>query len=375
MHIGIESERANNPVKTGVEHYAHQLIKHLALLDHENNYTLYLRTKPEKWFFDLPKKFLVKVIPFPKFWTQIRISWEMLWHAPDLLFIPASALPLITPKRSVITIHDTAWLNYPEAFTWFMRHYLHWSTKTAVKKATKIIAVSQSTKTDLVKYYNVDPEKIAVIPHGYTVSEQDQESTSDPLIGLSSKTKALLPDKYILFLSTIQPRKNLPGLIAAFREFKNQFPEFPHKLVVVGKLGWKFEESLKAIQDNSDIVVYLGRVDDQERWPIFRKADLFINASLYEGFGMWILEAFECQVPVAVSKVSSLPEVGGDAAVYFDPQNSQEIIDAIVSVLRHPEVAEEMRRKGLERLKLYGWDRCAEQTLNLFNGLENEKDL
>ena len=116
MIIGIEAERANNPTKTGVEHYAKQLILHLAEIDHENTYILFLRSQPEDWFFKLPKNFKVKVMPFPVFWTQLRLSWEMLFNPVDALFIPASALPLIHPKHSVVTIHDVAWKYFPESF-------------------------------------------------------------------------------------------------------------------------------------------------------------------------------------------------------------------------------------------------------------------
>src|SRR3989344_5462823 len=143
MLIGIEAERANNPVKTGVEHYAKQLILNLAAIDKANAYVLYLRTQPQEWLKGLPQNFKIKVMPFPLFWTQIRISLEMLFNPVDVLMIPASALPLIHPKRSVVAIHDLAWKFYPASFTWFMRNFLEWSAGFAVRKAGKIIAISQ----------------------------------------------------------------------------------------------------------------------------------------------------------------------------------------------------------------------------------------
>jgi len=146
MTIGIEAERANTAQKTGVEHYAKQIVLHLAQIDRVNTYILYLRTKPEEWFFSLPKNFTVKVMPFPIFWTQLRISLEMLSHPVDVLFIPASALPVIHPKKSIVTIHDIAWAFFPESFTWFTRIFLRLSTWFAVKSASSIIAVSEATK-------------------------------------------------------------------------------------------------------------------------------------------------------------------------------------------------------------------------------------
>lgn len=355
--IGIEAERANNRVKTGVEHYAKQLILHLAKIDSVNQYILYLQTQPEDWFLSLPENFKVKVIPFPIFWTQLRLSWEMLWHAPDVLFVSASTLPLIHPK-SVYTEHDVAWVYYPEIFTFYMRWFHRVFSWLARTSSTKIISISENTKQDLIKHYQVSSQKISVVPHGY-------EETGRDFSHITSEIEAQLPDKYILFLSTIQPRKNVIGLIEAFRELKNEHPELPHKLVVVGKPGWKYEPSLAAIEKNKDIVVYLGRVADEDRWPIFNRADLFIHPSFYEGFGMWILEAFECGVPVAVSNNSSLPEVGGEAAIYFDPSKREEIKQAIWKVLSDPKLAEDMVNRGYKRLKDFSWEKCARETLEV----------
>lgn len=357
MIIGIEAERANNRVKTGVEHYAKQLILHLAKIDQVNEYVLYLRTKPEDWFFALPPNFKVRVIPFPIFWTQLRVSWEMIWHPPDVLFVPASTLPIVHPN-SVYTEHDVAWIYYPEVFTFYMRWFHRVFSWLARKSSTKIIAISDNTKQDLIKHYGVDSEKISVVPHGY-------EETGRDFSKLSPEVAAKLPEKYILFLSTIQPRKNLVGLIEAFKDLKFEHPELPHKLVVVGGAGWKYEQSMRAIDDNKDIVVYLGRVSDEDRWPIFNKAELFIHPSFYEGFGMWILEAFECGVPVAVSNNSSLPEVGGDAALYFDPSKKEEIKQVILKVLQNPELAKSLVEKGRERLTAFSWEKCARQTLTV----------
>jgi len=357
MIIGIEAERANNPQKTGVEHYAKQLIVHLAKIDGENQYVLYLRTKPQPWFFSLPKNFTVKVLWFPVFWTQIRISWEMIIHPVAVLFIPASALPIIHPKKSVVTIHDLAWIFFPQTFTWFNRHFLKFSTRFAVKSASKIIAVSTATKNDLIKHYNLSGEKIAVIHHGYELENNDSPPSAGHLP---------LPSKYILFLSTLQPRKNLEGLIKAFRELKQELPELPHKLVVVGKPGWKFESILKTINDNKDIVVYLNHVSEAQKTKILQDAEVLALPSFYEGFGMQILEAFAANVPVAASGVSSMPEVAGEAAVYFNPRNTGEIKNAIKNILLDKSLSDRLKDKGQERLKQFSWEKCAQETLKVF---------
>ncbi len=352
MNIGIEAERANHLQKTGVEHYAQQLILHLAEIDHINQYTLYLRSKPQDWFLSLPKNFTVKVIPFPVFWTQLRISWEMVMHPVDVLFIPASALPIIHPKKTVVTIHDIAWQLYPQAFTWFTRNFLKLSTWFAVKSASKIIAVSEATKKDLIKVYKLPENKIMVVHHGFKLQEQGPTA------------KSLVVEPYILFLSTLQPRKNLEGLITAFRELKQEMPELPHKLVVVGKPGWKFESILKTIEENKDIVVYLNHISEADKTTILSHAAALILPSFYEGFGMQILEAFAAGVPVATSSISSLPEVAGEAAVYFNPHNTTEIKNAIKNLLLDKSLSQRMVEKGNTRLKDFSWEKCAQETLN-----------
>ncbi len=352
MTIGIEAERANNPHKTGVEHYAKQLILHLAQIDSQNTYILYLRTPPEAWFLQLPKNFTVKVMPFPLFWTQLRLSWEMLMSPVDVLFIPASALPLVHPKKSVVTIHDIAWKFYPETFTPFMRWFLEWSTKFAVTKASRIIAVSQATKQDLVEQYNIAEERVVVVHHGY-------EAPQDQFNNLTSKQ----PNKYILFLSTLQPRKNLGRLIDAFAALKANLPELPHKLVVVGKPGWQFESILQKLEEHKDIVEYKNYVPDNERLALLKNADLLVQPALYEGFGMQILEAFAAGVPVACSNVSSLPEVAGDAAVYFNPLQVQDIQHTLQSVLLDASLRHALAEKGKLRLQQFSWQKCAQETL------------
>lgn len=356
MVIGIEAERANNPVKTGVEHYAKQLILHLAEIDRQNRYVLYLRTRPEAWFSELPENFRVKVIPFPLFWTQLRVSWEMLFYPVDVLFIPASALPLIHPKKSVVTIHDLAWLYFPETFTRFNRNFLKWSTRFAVARASGIIAVSEATKKDLLKEYKVEPRKVAVVHHGY-----EAERTAYSVERLEGRQK--LPEKFVLFLSTLQPRKNLERLIDAFAELKKENPELPHKLVVAGRPGWKYGGILEKINAHKDAAVYLNHVSDDDRLSIMSKADLLVLPSLYEGFGMQILEAFAAGVPVAASNVSSLPEVAGEAAAYFDPLRTDEIKNAIKSVLLDRSFSDRLKEAGRRRLEHFSWEKCARETL------------
>jgi glycosyltransferase involved in cell wall biosynthesis len=403
MIIGIEAERANEGSKTGVEHYAQQLILQLAEIDHENEYILYLRTQPQGWFLQLPKNFKIKIlgygpVKFPYLWTQLRLSWEMLVAAPDVLFIPAASLPLVHPKRSYVTVHDVAWRLYPDTFKTLKRWYLEFTTWFACRFARKVIAVSESTKKDLIKYYRVPAEKVAVVYHGYTpvgngnfqypisniqpqvftppnlplerggIGVSSSVSGSPPFKGgvrggEDSRLSGELPEKFVLFLSTLQPRKNLASLIAAFREFIQKHPDGGYKLVVAGRVGWKAEPILQEIERNKDVVVYLNHVTDEGRAVLYNKASAFAVPSFYEGFGMWILEAFDAGVPVITSRVSSMPEVAGDAAEYCDPHSVESITAALEHVLLDTEFATDLVARGHKRLREFSWRKCAEQTL------------
>jgi len=356
MKIGIEAERANIDNPTGVEHYAQQILLGLAAMDTKNNYVLYLRSKPYAWILALPKNFSVKVMPFPLFWTQLRISWEVFWHPVDALFIMASALPLMHPKKSVVTIHDIAWKFYPETFSWPMRSYLRFSTWFAVHRAQTIIAVSEQTKKDLLKVYNIPEEKVVVIYHGFDQASERVASSDSAEI---NKLQAL-PEKFILYLGTLQPRKNIIGLIDAYEILQAKQATHGYKLVIAGGKGWLYHSIMHRIANNISIE-YFGYV--QDRFALLKRAGLLVQPAFYEGFGLQILDAFSARVPVACSNISSLPEVAGSAAEYFDPHKPVEIAAAIEKVISSPERAAELVEQGSARLKEFTWKKTVEKTL------------
>lgn len=368
MIIGLEAERANLPQKTGVEVYAAKLIEKLAEQDRINTYVLYFRTQPQDWFYKLPPNFKIKIMPFPKFWTQIRLSWEMVWHKVDVLVILASALPFWHPKNSVVTVHDIAFEFFPEAFPPFMRNYLKWSTRFAVRRAAKVIAVSESTKKDLVKYYQIAPEKIEVIHLGFdgrgfrpTVYAETQ-----PVLDKFG----LIYQKYVLFIGTMQPRKNIIRLVDAFIKLKND-NHIEEKLVVVGKKGWLWqpiERKLKASGLSNEVVV-LDYLDQTDLQAVLAGASLLTLPALYEGFGLPPLEAMASGVPVVVSNISSLPEVVGDAGRLVNPNSADSIAEGLLEVLQDKELKERMIKKGLNRARDFSWEKTAKETVKLLESL------
>lgn len=369
MKIGIEAERANLPNPTGVERYAAELIKNFARMDSENEYVLYFRTPPQQWFYDLPKNFSIKVMPFPKFWTQIRISWEMLLHPVDVLFIPASALPFYHPKKSVATVHDVAWRMFPGAFTKIMRRYLEWSTRLAVRSAMKIIAVSEATRQDLKKFYNISPDKVAVTHLGLNPNFRPMNYEECQVVldkyGLTYK-------KYVLFLGTMQPRKNIIRLVDAFQKLKSE-NHIEEKLAIFGGKGWLWEPILEKITEagKNGSVKYFNYADEKDLPYLYSGASLLTLPALYEGFGLPPLEAMASGTPVVVSNVSSLPEVVGDAGELIDPNSVDDIARGLLKVLTDLTVREQMIVKGLARSKEFTWEATAKQTLEVFKQLHN----
>lgn len=368
MIIGLEAERANLPNPTGVERYAAELIKHLAKIDTTNQYILYFRAPPAQWFLDLPSNFKCKVMPFPKFWTQLRLSWEAITYPVDVMMILASALPLIHPKNSIATVHDIAFEMFPKAFTTFMRKYLQWSTRFAVKSARKIVSVSQSTKNDLVRVYGADPNKIEVIHLGFDASQYSPKNYQQVQPVLDKWN--LVYQKYLLFVGTLQPRKNILKLTEAF-ELLRKNNRIEEKLVIVGGKGWLWEpiyDKIQSVKDGS--LVYLNYVSDTDLKTLYAGASLLTLPALYEGFGLPPLEAMASGVPVVVSNISSLPEVVGDAGKLVDPNSVESIRNGILEVLVDQELRHKMIEGGLLQAKKFTWEECARKTLTLIESFK-----
>jgi glycosyltransferase involved in cell wall biosynthesis len=330
MRIGLEAERANMPNPTGVEIYAAQLIKNLAKIDTKNEYILYFRTKPLPWFYELPKNFQIRLIPFPKFWTQIRLSWEMITHPVDVLVVLAAALPFYHGRKSVVTIHDIAFEMFDGIYTGFMNYYQKFFARFAVKFATKVLTVSESTKNDLIKTYHARPEKITVTHLAYDTERfrpMGYEQVQPVLDKLNLSYK-----KYILFTGTLQPRKNIERLVDAYLKLKTE-SRIEEKLVIAGGKGWLWEPIVAKIESAGmkDSVRHIGYADQEDLPALYNGASVLTLPALYEGFGLPPLEAMACGTPVVVSNISSMPEVVGDAGVLVDPKSVDSIAEGLLA--------------------------------------------
>ena len=293
-------------------------------------------------------------------WEQIVAPMVSARASLNVLFCPVNVVPLAGLVPSVVTVHDLAFLAYPEAFHIAKRRYLTAMTRLSVRRARHIIAVSAHTRDDLVYHFGVRPERITVIPNAADKRYRPADTAND-----IARFKAAnnLPDRFILFVGTLEPRKNLRRLIEAFALLSSDDPCV--KLVIVGASGWLTSDLAPFVQSRglSDRIIFTGYVsdDDLPRW--YQAATVFCYPSLYEGFGLPVLEAMACGVPVVTSRTSSLPEVAGDAALLIDPTDVRGLANTLQSILADDARRQAMSEAGIARSHAYSWERTAAATL------------
>jgi len=362
MKIGIDASRAFIRKRTGTEEYSYRLIKNLTILDTSNHQIfLYVKNREEVKL-ELPENFFIKEIKRNRLWTQFGLSKEMRKNPVDVLFVPAYSIPFIHPKNTVVTIHGLEFKYYPESYSFKEKIMLEFNTLLAVKWSKKIIVPSENTKKDLIKFYKVNPEKIKVIYHG---AESIKYQTSS----IVPRNKNSIN---ILFVGRLEKRKNLVNLIRAFELFrKRHYIMSPvkksYKLILVGKEGFGFKEIKSAINQSpykKDIVVK-GYVSEKEKKEQFEKADIFVLISLYEGFGLPIIEAMSHGVPVVCSNVSSLPEIAGEAGLLVNPNDIEEISEAFERIICNQGVKNDMIEQGFENVRNFSWEKCVRETLDV----------
>jgi len=279
-----------------------------------------------------------------------------LFHATEHLLPPLEHVP------TVLTVHDLIFERFPQYHRVFNYHYLRATMPLYCKKATAIIAVSQVTKDDLQDFYGIDSAKITVIPEAAAPHFVPQASDRMEAI----RRRYGLPARYILFVGTIEPRKNLSRLVDACGPLLAQ--GLMDALVVVGNKGWLYKGFFRHLEELPwrDKVIMPGYVADSDLSAVYGGALLTVQPSLFEGFGLPVLEAMASGCPVCASRISSLPQVGGDAAGYFDPEDVEEMRVALRDVLLDASLRQTMRERGLAQAALFSWRRAAEQTLDLY---------
>jgi len=370
MRIGVDA-RLVFYSQAGIGQYILRLTEALAQVDHEDEFYLLQSRKDKTRMADAPNFYRRDLwTPSHHRFEQIALAMEVAAFRLDLLHSPDFIPPFYRHWASVITVHDLAFLLFPHFMTKEAARYYS-QIDQAVKRTDHIIAVSESTKRDTVKLLGVPAEKITVI---YEAANPVYRPLDDPPALALSRRKYRLAGDFILCVGTIEPRKNLPHLLRAFRRLLDEYRLDVH-LVLAGEAGWLYQEVFAAVEELhlGDRVRFLGKVSVDDLLLLYNAARLFVTPSKYEGFGLPLLEAMACGTPVIATNVSSLPEVVGDAGLLVSPEDEAELTVAMWRVLTDEALRAEMREKGLKRAKLFSWERAAQETLAVYRRVVNER--
>ncbi|MCX6762690.1 MAG: glycosyltransferase family 1 protein [Candidatus Moranbacteria bacterium] len=382
MRIGIDARAILNPEKvapTGVANYVWKLVKNLLEIDKENQYILFfdfkVQDKDVKRFTQPNVK--IKFFPFSDYKKYMPAAYsEILGMATfarekmDVLHTtsPLYRVPATYRGKIVTTFYDFASYRLPELFPRLSTAKLKTLYSFAAKKSDRIITVSESTKKDAREFLGYPADMITTIYNGIDNRFFGEDSFSKEDV---KKAYGIL-DKYILFLGTLEPRKNLSRVLEAFARFKKNYKNsFDYQLVVAGKKGWLTEEYFQQASDLgiTDDVVFTGYVGGDELKPLYTNAEFFVMPSLYEGFGQTIVEAMACGAPCLVSKVSSIPEIADEAAYFVDPHDTDGIAKGMIELATNKELREGLSAKGKEQAKKFSWEKCAKETLEVYKNV------
>jgi glycosyltransferase involved in cell wall biosynthesis len=365
MRCAIDA-RLVHYTQAGIGQYTIRLIRALAALNRSDEFIiLQSRKHPQPIISQSNFRRLGLWTPSHNRFEQIALPIELLRVEADVLHSPDFIPPFYSRRfRSVITIHDLHFLVYPKFLTEESARY-YGQIDRAVQKAAHIIVPSEATKQDTIRLLGVPESSISVI-----------SEAANPLFRPLDREEALaqaqarfpgLPREFILFVGTIEPRKNLPTLLRAYHHLREAY-KLATELVLVGRRGWLMDDIFRQVAEMGieQSCHFLGRVEDDDLLYLLNAARCLAHPAHYEGFGLPPLEAMACGTPVVVSNVASLPEVVGDAGLLIDPNNWEELAVALHRVLTDEQLAQEMRQKGLQRATLFTWERAAEETLAVY---------
>jgi len=381
MKIGVDIRTLMDARYSGVPEYTLNLLTEIFKLDHENEYRLFYNSgrdisarMPDFGAMNasiIHTRYPNKLLNYFLFKIFNRPRIDNLLGA-DIFFMPhMNFISLSGRSKSVLTVHDLSFLRYPGYFS-ARKNFWHGmvDVRKLINKFNCVVAVSENTKQDIVELCGVEGHKVKVIYSGITDDYKVIGKSDVRLIEVRNKYS--LPEKFILFLGTIEPRKNITGLVSAFEDLIAGNSELSGlHLVIVGGKGWKSAEIRKKIADSNleDHIKMLGYVDREDKPYIYNLASLFVYPSLYEGFGFPPLEAMACGVPVITSASSSLPEIVGDAGILVESNNISDISRAMKLVLTDDGLSKKLSAKGIERAKHFNWRNAAQEYLKLFQGL------
>jgi glycosyltransferase involved in cell wall biosynthesis len=370
LHVGLNAHLLSlgrSYRGAGINWYIYNLLRHLPRVAGQHRYTAFLSER--RFAPELP--LAVQLSRLPTVHAPVRIWWEQaiqplaLRRAQvDLLHAMAFVSPLLLPCPAVVTVYDLSFVRFPESFRPLNRLYLRWFTAWSVRRARRVIVISESTRQDVVRFLGKPEEQVDVVYCGVEKRFRPQ----DPAAVATFRCEKGLPERFILFLGTLEPRKNVVSLLEAYARLVTRDGNLVPALVVAGGKGWFYQRIFAAVErlDLSDRVIFPGYVAEEEKPLWYNAAELFVYPSLFEGFGLPPLEAMACGTPVIVSDTSSLPEVVGDGGVTVPPTDVEALTDAMAAMLKAPAVRADWQHRGLDRAARFSWRETARQTVRVY---------
>ena len=371
LRIGLDGDVLGRR-RTGDESYLTSLMRGLHGIDEDNEYVVYVRDAEAvaSMFPELPRFGFESVRP-QSIWFRyaLGLPWLLRRRPVDLLHVQYF-IPPMTPCPTVLTVHDLSFVVHPEFFSLRDRVLLQRLVPKSMRRADRIITDMEITKQDMVRIYGVDPERIEVIP----LAADLRYRPMDREVCRESVAKSFGVDgPFVLYVGTFQPRKNVEPLIRGYTQMREQ-GDLQHKLVLVGKPKHKYESVFEAIETSPfrDDIILTGFVEDDDLPVFYNAADVFVFPTLFEGFGLPVVEAMACGTPVITTNVSCLPDVSGGAAMLVDPNDPEAFATAMTSVLSDETVAQQMAERGLAHSAGYSWERTARETVAVYRKVLGE---
>jgi glycosyltransferase involved in cell wall biosynthesis len=370
MKIAIDIRSTLKKTRTGVGQYTYNLIKNLAAIDEGNQYSLYAR----KRLFSADKKLPgIKAANFQFKIDRLNSGLDKTLGKVDIFHTPSQDLLDIRNAKIVVTVHDLIFRTYPGGHSQDALENAEKQILKVISRADKIICYSQNTISDLKKFYDVGEDKIKLIYPG--IDKEIFRPMQKPEIEKAKYRlkRFRIDEKFILFVGTIELRKNIINLILAFDKLKKQ-NKIIHKLVIVGMKGWSHEKIFQTYNQSAfkDDIMFLDYQPNDSLRDFYNLCDVFVYPSFYEGFGFPILEAFSCGCPVVTSNISSCKEIGEGAALLIDPDKVDDLAEAILKILTDSQLKNDLKNKSLEKSKMFSWQTAARKTLEAYREVLNQ---
>ncbi len=371
MHIGLNAHLLSSSRSyraAGINRYVYSLLKHLPTVAGQHRFTVFLGDRKAG---EALAGLETRVSTLPTVQPAVRIVWEQLVQPVrvmaervELLHSLAFVQPLVLPCPGVVTIYDLSFVLFPQRLQPWRRLYLRWGSTLSARRATRVVAISASTKRDIINLLGVPGQKVDVVPCGV---DDDFRPVDEPGLLDQLRRKHGLPPRMLLFVGTIEPRKNLTMLLKSYALLRERMQAPP--LVIGGPPGWRHGEVFSLVEelDLLDRVLFPGYIARDELPLWYNAAELFVYPSLYEGFGLPPLEAMACGTPVVISDTSSFPEVVGDAGLLVDPTSAEEIAQAMERVLTDGALRNTLSARGLDRARAFTWQRAARETIGVYD--------